>query len=200
MDPKIEKILKLPLKQRIAFHLVVLLLEGAAFFFGLIQPKLKQLQESQSKLASVQNQVQESRRIATNLVRYKKEYEQLKKDLDAALTELPNQKEIPTLLTSITNAGKAAGLDFLLFRPQAEEPKDFYSVVPVNITVSGSFYNVANFFIAVSNLPRIVNIKNVVFSDIQTEQGRSKVKVNCLATTFRFLEKKESSDAKKASK
>ncbi len=188
----------LPAKPRIAVLALILLLEGAGFFFGLIQPKIKQLQGMQKKLDDLHSQVAESRKIANNLGKYKQEYEQLQKDLTAALTELPNQKEIPSLLTSITSVGKGAGLDFLLFKPRAEEPKDFYSVVPVDITVSGSYYSVANFFVAVSKLPRIVNIKNVTFSDIQYDQGRSKVKVNCLATTFRFLDKKETSDAKKA--
>ena len=114
-----------------------------------------------------------------------------------ALTELPNQKEIPSLLTSITNVGKGAGLDFLVFRPKPEEAKDFYSEVPVDIAVSGSFYSVANFFVAVSNLPRIVNINNVSVSDIKDVGGRSMMRVNCLATTFRFLEKKETKDEKK---
>jgi type IV pilus assembly protein PilO len=197
MDPRIEKVLKLPNKQKIALLFLAVLLEGAGFFFGLQQPRLKQLEELNVKLIGLQNKIQENRKIADNLPRLKIEYEQLQKELAAALTELPNQKEIPSLLTSITNVGKSAGLDFLLFRPKSEEPKDFYSAVPVDIVVSGSFYSVANFFVAVSNLPRIVNIDNVAVGDMRDMGGRTMMKVSCLATTFRFLEKKETKDEKK---
>ena len=197
MNPTVEKISKLPVKQKVALLVLLGLVEGAGLYFGLVQPKIKVLQELQKKLSGLQTQVGESRKIANNIGKYRNEYEQLQKDLDAALTELPNQKEIPSLLTSITSTGKGAGLDFLLFRPRPEEPKDFYAVVPVDITISGTYYNVANFFVGVSNLPRIVNIKNVVFTEIQGNQDKSKVKVSCLATTFRFLDKKETSDAKK---
>ena len=197
MDPRIEKVLKLPNKQKIALLFLAVLLEGAGFFFGLQQPKLKQLEELNVKLIDLQNKIQENRKIADNLPRLKIEYEQLQKELAGALTELPNQKEIPSLLTSITNVGKSAGLDFLLFRPKSEEPKDFYSAVPVDIVVSGSFYSVANFFVAVSNLPRIVNINNVAVGDMRDLGGRTMMKVSCLATTFRFLEKKETKDEKK---
>jgi len=124
----------------------------------------------------------------------------LKMDLDNALTELPNQKEIPTLLTSITSKGKDAGLDFLIFRPKAETPKDFYSEVPVDISILGSYYNIANFFVAVGTLPRIVNITNLNVAEIKNTGGRMVLKVNCLATTFRFLEKKEIKDEKKKGK
>jgi type IV pilus assembly protein PilO len=196
MDPTIEKVLKLPNKQKIALLTVVLLLEGAGFFFGLYQPKLKQLKDLQLKVDELHAQVQENKKIADNLPRYKSDYAQLQKELESALTELPNQKEIPTLLTSITSAGKGAGLEFLSFRPKPEEPKDFYSAVPVDISVAGTFHNVANFFVAVGNLPRIVNMNNVAFADIKNEKGQTSVKVSCLATTFRFLDKKETKDAK----
>ncbi len=197
MNPMVEKVLKLPNKQKIALLFLVMVAVGAAFYYGIQQPKYKQLKELQVKLNDLQNQIQESKKIADNLPRLKKEYEQLQIELASALTELPNQKEIPSLLTGITNVGKGAGLDFLVFRPKPEEPKDFYSAVPVDIVVSGTFYNVANFFVAVSNLPRIVNINNVSVSDIKDVGGRTMMKVNCLATTFRFLEKKETKDEKK---
>ena len=197
MDPRIEKVLKLPTKQKFALLAVVLVVEAALIFYGLYQPKMNAYAGLQQNLDDLQRQIQDNRRIANNLPRYKSEFEQLKKDLDAALTELPNQKEIPSLLTSISNAGKGAGLDFLLFRPKPEVPKDFYAEVPVDIGVSGTFYNMADFFLAVSKLPRIVNISNVNVSDIKTTGGRTVLKVNCLATTFRFLDKKEIKDEKK---
>lgn len=155
MDPSVEKILKLPKSQRIALVAVVFLLLGAGFFYGLFQPKMKELGGLQKKQADLSKQIQENKRIADNLPKFKRDYEQLKIDLDSALTELPNQKEIPSLLTSITSKGKEAGLDFLVFRPKGEELKDFYAAVPVDISVQGSFYNVANFFVAISTLPEL---------------------------------------------
>jgi len=197
MDPNIEKVLKLPTNQKIALVALIFLALGAVFFYVLFQPKMKELDSLQKKQAELSKQIQENKRIADNLPKFKKEYEQLKVDLDNALTELPNQKEIPSLLTSITSKGKDAGLEFLVFRPKPEEPKDFYSAVPVDISIYGSFYNVANFFVAISSLPRIVNITNVNIADIKSVGGRMVLKVNCLATTFRFLDKKETKDDKK---
>ena len=106
MDPRIEKILKLPTRQKFALLAIVLVLEGAAIFYGLYQPRMNEYATLQTRLDELQRQIQDNRRIANNLPRYKSEYEQLKKDLDSALTELPNQKEIPSLLTSISSLGK----------------------------------------------------------------------------------------------
>jgi len=185
------------MKQKLAALALLLIAIGAGFYFGLEKPKLDELKSLQGKLDKIRADVNETRKLASNLPKFKAEFEGLKRDLDNALTELPNSKEIPSLLTSITSAGKSAGLDFLTFRPAGETPKEFYAEVPVDIVVSGPFIGVANFFVAVGNLPRIVNISNVAFGDIRNDKGRNLLKVNCRATTFRFLDKKELKDDKK---
>lgn len=191
MNPSLEKLSKIPNNQKIALLLLISIAIAVAWFYLLYQPGMNELQTLRDQQAELSNKIRDNKRIADNLPRFRKEYDQLKLELESALTELPNQKEIPTLLTSITSKGKDAGLDFLIFRPKAEVPKDFYSEVPVDITISGSFFNVANFFVAVGSLPRIVNISNVNVADIRDSSGRVLMKVNCLATTFRFLDKKE---------
>jgi type IV pilus assembly protein PilO len=198
MNPQIEKILKLPTKQKILILVLVAVIEAAAMIWFLYLPKHQELTALKVELTKLQSEIDEKTRIANNLPRLQKEFEQLNIELAQALTELPNSKEIPSLLTSITSVGKNAGLDFLMFKPKGEVPKDFYAEVPVDIIVSGSYFSVANFFAAVANLPRIVNISNVAFSDIKNVNNRMMTKVTCLATTFRFLDKKEIKDEKTA--
>ena len=198
MDPNVEKILKLPARQKIMILVLVSIIEAAALVWFLYLPKYKELDGLKAELTKLQDDINKKTQIANNLPKLQIEYDQLNQELAQALTELPNSKEIPSLLTSITTLGKSAGLDFLTFRPKGEIPKDFYADVPVDIIVSGSYFSVANFFAAVANLPRIVNITNVAFSDIKSVNNRMMTKVTCLATTFRFLDKKEIKDEKKA--
>lgn len=197
MDPNVEKILKLPTKQKILILVLVTIIEAAVLVWFLYLPKHQELTGLKAELTRLQGEINEKTRIANNLPKLQVEYNLLNQELAQALTELPNSKEIPSLLTSITTLGKNAGLDFLTFRPKGEVPKDFYADVPVDIVVSGSYFSVANFFAAVANLPRIVNITNVAFSDIKSINNRMMTKVTCLATTFRFLDKKEIKDDKK---
>lgn len=197
MDPSVEKILKLPTKQKIQILVLVAIIEAAALIWFLYLPKHNELKVLDADITRLESEISEKTRVANNLPKLKLEYEQLNHELVLALAELPNSKEIPSLLTSITSLGKNAGLDFLTFRPKPEVPKDFYADVPVDIVVSGSYFSVANFFAAVANLPRIVNITNVTFSDIKNVNNRMMTKVTCLATTFRFLDKKEIKDDKK---
>ncbi len=191
MDPRVDKILKLPNKQKIGILVAVLVIEAVILMYFLYLPKRKVLIDLKAQHQTLQAEVEEKTKIANNLPKIQKEYNDLNIELEKALTELPNSKEIPSLLTSITATGKNAGLDFLVFRPRPEVVKDFYADVPVDISVYGSYYSVANFFAAVANLPRIVNITNVEFVEVKSVNNRMMAKVNCLATTFRFLGKEE---------
>lgn len=200
MNPHIEKILKLPNKQKIAILVAVVLVEAAALVYFLYLPKHNALNDLRKKHAELQADVQKKTQVANNLPKIQREFDQLQQELDKALTELPNSREIPSLLTGITTTGKSAGLDFLVFKPRPEVKKDFYAEVPVDITIAGSYFSVANFFAAVANLPRIVNITNVDFAEVKNVNNRMMTKVNCLATTFRFLGKEEITDDKKPKK
>lgn len=188
MNPRVEKILKLPVYQRILILGVFLLLLAGGFVYLFYLPKQEEYRGLQEQNRSLQTKLLEDRRIADNLPKFKAEYEKMQQQLELALTELPNDKEIPTLLTSIASLAKDNGLDVLRFRPGGEVPKGFYAEVPVQLTLTGSYHEVAMFFQAVGGLSRIVNISNLTMGNAKTAGGRTVVSVDCLATTFRFLE------------
>ena len=90
---------------------------------------------------------------------------------------LPEKEEIPSLLAGISQVGKDAGLEFSsLSSPSRRTRKDFYAEIPVDISVSGSYHQVAVFMDKVANLPRIVNIRNIKM----TPQSRSKMKISAM--------------------
>lgn len=191
MNPKVEWFLKRPPYQRALMLLGVVLLVVALFAWLLILPERDDLVRFEKKNADLQKQIDKDSRVAANLPIYKAEYEKMLEKLDSALTELPNGKEIPTLLTSISSTAKANGLDVLTFKPSEEVPKGFYAEVPVMLKLEGTFHEVANFFYKVGSLPRIVNVNNVKIGVKRASAKDSTavtLTVDCLATTFRFIE------------
>lgn len=188
MDPRLEKVLKLPLYQRLLILVALMLVITGLFVYLMYLPMREELAGLQQKDASLQSKIQEDQRIADNLPKFKAEFEKMEALLNDALTELPNEKEIPNLLTSITALAKESGLNVTLFKPGAEKPKGFYAEVPVELKMVGSYHEVALFSDAVAKLPRIVNINNLTLASPKDDGGRVLLAVNCLATTFRFIE------------
>lgn len=188
MNPRVEKILKLPAYQRVIILCVILLLIIGGFVYLFYLPNQEIYRGLQEQNRSLQAKLEEDRRIAGNLAKFKAEYAKMQQQLSQALTELPNESEIPALLTSIASLAKENGLDVLRFRPGGEVAKGFYAEVPVQLELVGSYHDVALFFQAVGELSRIVNISNLTMGTPKTEEGRTIISVKCLATTFRFLE------------
>ena len=188
MDPRLEKVLKLPLYQRLLILVALMLVIAGLFVYLMYLPMREELRSLQQKDASLQSKIQEDQRIADNLPKFKAEFEKMEALLNDALTELPNEKEIPNLLTSITALAKENGLNVTLFKPGTEKPMGFYAEVPVELKMVGSYHEVALFSDAVAKLPRIVNINNLTLASPKDDGGRVLLAVNCLATTFRFVE------------
>ena len=189
MNPRVEWLLKRPRYQRVLMLMGALALIVGLFVWLMFLPKQEEYSRLLKQSADLQVKLDSDRRIAANLPTFKAEYEKMLAQLDQALTELPNGREIPKLLTSISSRAKGSGLDVLSFRPGSEVPKGFYAEVPVRLKVEGTFHQVANFFYAVSKLPRIVNINEVkIGAKNKQDAGNNMLSVDCIATTFRFLE------------
>jgi type IV pilus assembly protein PilO len=101
-----------------------------------------------------------------------------------ALKLLPNEKEIPALLTKLSELGNESQLDVRLVKPKSESSKEFYVEMPVAIEVRGTYNDVAVFFDRVGHMERIMNIQNV---SMKPEKERSTTLITtCDATTYRF--------------
>ncbi|GAB4267277.1 MAG: type 4a pilus biogenesis protein PilO [Deferrisomatales bacterium] len=155
--------------------------------------RLRALQERYDRLGK---ELRENQAIAENLPRVKEEVARLDEELARALEKLPDKEEIPTLLQTISDLGKEAGLEFLLFKPGSPTPKDFYAEVPLEMQVRGRYHDLAVFFDKVGRLPRIVTIQNTDFGSPKPGPGGVMLTVSCRAVTFKFLESGETSKGK----
>ncbi len=188
MDITVESIKKLPVKQKAYILVGLLALISGLYWYLVYSPKTVELTGLVASLEKLQAELSESKAIAADLPKFKEEVERLNELLKKALLELPDKKEIPSLLTNISNLGTESGLEFLRFKPLSEAPSGFYAKVPVEINVKGTFHEVATFFDKVSKLPRIVNITQVNMGGAKEEGGRIVLTTSCLATTYRFIE------------
>jgi type IV pilus assembly protein PilO len=153
--------------------------------------------EEVSRLEQKLNQVVVKARAEKKL---QAEYAEADIQFQEALKLLPNTKEIPNLLRTITQMGTDSQLDFILFSPQRERVEDFYVEIPVSIEVSGTYNNVAVFFDKVGNMERIVNILNVSMTPVK--ERSTVLDTRCDAVTYRFKGEIDASrkGAKKTSK
>ncbi len=190
----IDKIVKLSKMQRILIYCTTIIILFGGFAFLILLPR----QSEVSKLTEIQEKTDKKLNIArkkvVKLAGLKKKMEEAKVQFKLVVKALPEKKEIPGLLTSISASGQNSGLEFLVFKPAAEVPKDFYAEIPVDLNISGNFHNVALFFDKISRLSRIVNIKDIKLGSVQPD---GKISTLCKAVTYRFVQKKAKVNKKK---
>lgn len=243
MAVSMDSIAKLPTPKKLLILLAVVVVILGLYGYLVYLPQQAKLSGLRLELGKLNKELEESKAIARDLAKFEKEVENLQRQLTLALAQLPNKKEIPSLLRNISSLGKGSGLEFFLFKPKPEErvrtqiagpgkpkpaasskskpvargkgrppvfgkpaesdkpkptePEEFYARVPLELTMLGSYHNVATFFDKISKLDRIINVLNFSMGDVKQVGGETVVKTSCLATTFRFLDTKEEGSAEK---
>ena len=192
----LETIVKLPTSRKILLLGALVAIVAGLYFYLIYWPNLDLLKQKKADMEVLERQVRELRTVAANMKRFQVEAAKLREELKMAITQLPTSKEIPSLLSNISQLGKDSGLEFLLFKPTGEVSKEFYAEIPVEIKVKGTYYNVATFFDKVGKLPRIVNISEVSMDNAKEVLGRWEINTSCTATTFKFVDKEASELAK----
>jgi len=185
IEPLINKIGELTKIQRYLIYcgsILVLVLIYAYLLYLPKQNKISELNKQYDKLAI---ELDKTKKKAGQFAKLKKKMEEAKVQFQIVKKTLPEKGDIPSLLTSVSQAGRDVGLDFLLFQPNKQIRKGFYAEIPVSIQVRGNYHNLALFFDRVAALSRIVNIENIKMS---SGKGTSMLNLSCKAVTYRFIE------------
>jgi type IV pilus assembly protein PilO len=191
----LEKVDTLDPRQRwLLFGLILILFVGLGYY--LHAANAETLETLSAEVGTLQESLQRQRTTAARLEDLRPRLAALDAAVKLAVTLLPETREIPELLTQISELGLKAGLEFRLFKPEAEKHADFYAEVPVSLIILGKFHDVARFFDHLSRLSRIVNVTDIKIALNKGSEAELLLSTTCLVTTFRFLEPQET-DGKK---
>ena len=186
MNRLMEKLEALEPKHRwMICGLAVMLLAGIGYY--LHSMNVESFETLSLAVDETRRSVEKHQAIAVRHDELKARLVALDDALKVAITLLPETREIPELLTQISQLGLSAGLEFRLFKPEPERPADFYAEVPVSLAILGFFHDLARFFDHLSKLSRIVNVTDIKISPAKGSREANTLMTQCLLTTFRFL-------------
>lgn len=124
---------------------------------------------------------------AANLPAYKEQMSEMEESFGALLRQLPSDTEVPGLLEDITRTGLGAGLEFEEIKLQPEAVQQFYIELPIQITVVGSYHDLATFVSGVAALPRIVTLHDFEIKSAGKEgESGAALKMSITAKTYRY--------------
>jgi len=193
--PIFEKLEKLTKVKRFLLFTCIIVVIISSFIYFIFFPKIQQYSKLSTEYSDLNKKLAAAKVTAKELPKLKEEFNKAEIQLKVVMKALPESKEIPSLLESISLSGQEAGLEFVLFQPGNEINKSFYAEIPVSIQISGKYHNVAVFFDKVARLPRIVNIQNIVMRVDQSKKNNDLV-TTCTAVTYKFLDTKDAEISK----
>jgi len=193
----LKKVGSAPLAARafiLALGFVAIVSAGMWF---MVKPMFNSLDRIAAKESSLKTTFDTTQAKAANRDAYVEQLGEMKRTFNVMLRQLPNKTDIESLLIDLSQTSVAAGLEVEYFKPESEVAREFYVEYPIRISVTGNYHQFGNFVSGLASLPRIVTLHNIAIqptSGVQRSQGGSaqqKLKMDLIATTYRYLEDDE---------
>lgn len=195
-----NKVVSLHRNIKLAIAAATLAVPVALFYFLYFSPKNEEIAVEEKNVAKLQQELVEVRAKAAKLDEQKALMANIEAKFKEAALVIPDTKEIPSLLTSISDQGSRAGLDMPSFVPGTEKAKEFYAEIPISLSVSGTYHNVGYFLDTVSKLPRIVNVDKISMANPKMTDGEMLLTAKLDLVTYKFIEPSDAPTAKKSKK
>jgi len=177
-----------PVKMVVVFIVCIGL--GIAWYYLDAEDLLLALERTEKQEVSLRQTFEDKQAKAASLDQYKQQLEEMRESFGSMLRQLPNKTEVADLLVDVSQTGLAAGLEFELFKPTEEVPREFYAELPIQIIVSGSYHEFGEFISGLAALPRIVTIHNILITPMgNKKKGDNRLlRLKATAKTYRYLE------------
>jgi type IV pilus assembly protein PilO len=165
--------------------MILVLSLGYSFSISDLQSHLELKREEESTL---KEQFADKAHMAANLELYTQQMKEMENSFGVLLRQLPSDTEVPGQLEDITRTGLGSGLEFEEIKLLPENTQQFYIELPIQITVTGAYHDLATFVSGVAGLPRIVTLHDFDLAPANPEGG-PKLRMSILAKTYRYNDK-----------
>lgn len=167
----------------IVLLLVSGLILGSGYWF-FIKDQFVQLDRVKNTEQELRQNYEDKAYQVANLNVFKAQMVEMEETFGALVRQLPSETEVPGLLEDITNTALGSGLALQEVKLQPEQKRDFYSELPINIKVSGSYHELATFVSSVASLPRIVTLHDLTIKPNGASNNQLDMQV--VARTYRY--------------
>lgn len=183
----------LPLYAKAIIALLPSIIIAALVLFLVINPKMKQIKILETKIDKQNNEIAASQAKAAKLEMLKMENDRLVARINELKEQLPEEKEISSLLKQVSDMGISAGLEIKSWKPSPKvtHPSGIVYEIPVSVSVEGTYHNLGYFLSSLTRLNRIVNIKDMKLGSPKRERGESMLQVSFKASTFSAIPESE---------
>jgi type IV pilus assembly protein PilO len=136
-----------------------------------------------SELDQLKQEIEKGRTAERKLAQFREEVKHLELELSKLLQILPSKRNTEELIKRIETLTRQGDFTLKKFTPGDFVPKEFYSEWPIDISVDGTYHNLALFFDRMSRFSRIINVEDMKINTLDNAPGKS-ISATFVAKTF----------------
>src|SRR5574340_64247 len=176
----------LPLYAKVIISLLPSVLLAVAITILLIMPKQKEIKALDATIDTQNNEIATSQAKVAKLEVLKQENSRLINRINELKEQLPEEKEISSLLKQVSDLGIASGLSIKAWKPgpKTTHPSGIVYEIPVSVDVEGTYHNLGYFLSSLTRLNRIVNISNMKLGSPKLVKNENLLSASFKASTF----------------
>lgn len=163
--------------------LVITAVLVVGFYFVLYNQQQKGIRAKLDDLSAINKELQEARKIKTNIKDLREESQRMERLVGVFEKRLPDEREIPLLLSRFEQLGGALGLRVQLVSLPTRITERV-EVIPYRVTAFGQFHQIVSFINLLERDERYLKISDI---DINEEKDGVSEAVFVLST-FRFIQ------------
>lgn len=187
----IERIAKVSNRTRGIVVVVICGIIGGAFYFMVYSDQIEESARLDRKVTELQGEKATYEDRKQKYQAFRAEVNKLLEEQKELLKVLPDESNISTFLESIHAQAELSGVQILTYDQRPEIRQDFYAQIPVSLTVSGSYHQLAKFFYYLErDVKRIVKIQGLGLTTPTITPNGVVLKAAFTASTYRFVGQK----------
>jgi type IV pilus assembly protein PilO len=142
-----------------------------------------EIKGKQAQLETLQQEIQKGRAAERKLSQFREEVRRLELELAKLLQVLPSKRNTEDLIKRIETLTRQGDFTLRKFTPGDFVPKEFYAEWPIDISLEGTYHNLALFFDRMSRFSRIINVEDLRIAALDNVPQKS-ISANFVAKTF----------------
>ena len=159
---------------------------------GLILPKANQVRQRQNDLAEAKQKESELTLQLSQLQVAQKDYKKNQEKLKVLEQQVPENAQLPNIITLINSAADDSAVDFMSISPQQPTAGTSVSTIPTQISVIGEYFAVDEFLFKLESMPRVAKVTTITVGPNATtgttagisSSGPMQLKVDLLAEFY----------------
>lgn len=161
--------------------IIVLQVVGAWFY---LSPQNDELEQIRQQEVTLKSSIRIKATKVAALPQLQAQLDELNTRYQYLLKQLPVQKELASMLSSVNDIGIKNDLSFTRVDWGEKQVQEFLYRLPLNIELTGDYNDIGHFSEAIAKLPRIISLHNVEWQRVSQESSTLHFRVR--AYTYQF--------------